>query len=950
MVLLTYMKLNAKWIWNKRENYNTYNDAIIVKKSFTIGQVIEAKAAISADSYYRLKINGIWVNDGPARGWPEHYQYDLLDISSCLIEGENIIEITARYFGAGDFHRVCKQAGLLAQFEITTTNGQFQVIGTDASWEVSDLKELVSNTPKMSIQQSPYEMYDANLKGKNKFQNAVELFDVHNGPWKGLKERDVKLLTKEPVFFKSFIDAKVVTHKGENYCFPAVRLMFPGAIEANSFTGAACGFANFITVDKETEIAVWSRSLTISIDGYIAEENNFKLKAGKHFLLSFVKALPRSEHLQINHEKERSIRISCSGNYHLDEQWFFIPLHQYAFLQNDMNWSWTMEEHPDLAKKSEEYSRFIKGIFESVRDEKSFAERIGSYAITMNSEEILLEDHFWKFSEREVLSDGTQYVGNPSALIHNNNHWTTVNPSDQGDIELSYDLGEQRIGYFHFEMICEAGLELQISAIENVAQTGEIQHTNLVTTSMNGLTYLTKEGLNIFTSYKRRSGRYIFLSIRNQTKKLKIRHLGLIESTYPVDYQGDFRCSDSSLTNIWDISARTLKLCMEDTFTDCPLYEQTLWVGDARNEALFAYPIFGGIDIARNSIDISGQSLDRYPMVGCQVPSAWDVLIPIWSFLWVISIWDYYWYTGDSDFVKDRFPLILDNLKGAEKYVDNDDLFSAAMWNLFDWTGIDQDQRKVLHNSQFFVGALDAAIKCGNLIGDSQNRKWLESLKKRLISAINRLWDEDKKSYPDSIRDDGTISPMICQHTSFLSLLYNISNEQNREQIKTNTIEPLEKMTTVGSPFAILYLYEALEKIGAEGRILESIQKNYLPMLEAGATTVWETFPGTAWAPKGAIFPTRSHAHAWSSAPAYFLNRIVLGIKQTSPGGESFSISPLVSELTWASGSTLSVKGPISVMWKKEGENLNISVKVPLGVKWELVKNNSMKGLKINIT
>jgi len=944
------MKLNAKWIWNKRENYNIYNDAIIVRKSFSIDSVIEARAAISADSYYRLKINGLWINDGPARGWPEHYQYDLLDISSCLTEGKNFIEITARYFGAGDFHRVCQQAGLLAQFEITATNGQVKIIVTDASWEVSDLKGLVPNTPKMSIQQSPYEMYNANLEGENKFQNAVELFDTHNGPWKGFKERDVKLLTKEPVFFKSFIDARVVTHKGEKYCFPAVRLMFPGAIEANSFTGAACGFANFITVEKEIEIDVWSRSLTVSIDGNIADNKHFKLKAGKHLLLSFVKAMPGNEHLQINHEKERSMRISCPGNYHLDEQWFFIPLQQYAFLRNDINWSWTMEEHPDLAKKSEEYSRFIEEVFISVRDEKSFSEKLGSYAIAMNSKEILLEDHFWKFSEREVLADGTRYVGNPSALIHNNSHWTTVTPSDQGDIELAYDLGEQRIGYFHFEIICEAGMELQISAIEYIAQTGELQHTNLVTTSLNGLTYITKEGLNTFTSFKRRSGRFIFLSIRNQTKMLKIRHMGLIESTYPVDYQGSFRCSDSSLTKIWDISARTLKLCMEDTFTDCPLYEQTLWVGDARNEALFAYPIFGGIDIARNSIDLARQSLIRYPMVGCQVPSAWDVVIPIWSFLWVISIWDYYWYTGDSEFVKERFPQILKNLKGAEKYIDNDDLFSAAMWNLFDWAGIDQDQRKVLHNSQFFVGALDAAIKCGNLIDDNKNKKWLESLKKRLIPAINSLWDDKKRSYPDSIHDDGTISPKTCQHTSFLSLLYDISNEQNREQIEANTTEPLEGMTTVGSPFAILYLYEALEKMGAEEKILESIHKNYLPMLEAGATTVWETFPGTAWAPKGSLFPTRSHTHAWSSAPAYFLNRIILGIRQNEPGGESFTISPLIDELTWASGSTLSAKGTINVRWEKEGKNLNISVQVPSCVKWKLVENSSMKGLKINIT
>src|SRR5690606_2240054 len=115
---------------------------------------------------------------------------------------------------------------------------------------------------------------------------------------------------------------------------------------------------------------------------------------------------------------------------------------------------------------------------------------------------------------------------------------------------------------------------------------------------------------------------------------------------------GSFSCSDLRLERVWDISAHTLKLCMEDTFTDCPLYEQTLWVGDARNESVFAFTAFGAEDLARRCIVLAGQSLERYPLVGCQLPSAWDTLLPAWSFLWGISVWDYYFQTGDKAFVK----------------------------------------------------------------------------------------------------------------------------------------------------------------------------------------------------------------------------------------------------------------------------------------------------------
>ncbi|MBN9172306.1 MAG: hypothetical protein J0I50_10490, partial [Microbacterium sp.] len=79
------------------------------------------------------------------------------------------------------------------------------------------------------------------------------------------------------------------------------------------------------------------------------------------------------------------------------------------------------------------------------------------------------------------------------------------------------------------------------------------------------------------------------------------------------------------------------------------------------------------------------ESLGRYPIAGCQTPSSWDVLIPAWSFLWGISIWDYYWYTGDLETLRAFHPAALKNLEGAEKMIGADGLMSGPFWNFFDW-------------------------------------------------------------------------------------------------------------------------------------------------------------------------------------------------------------------------------------------------------------------------
>ncbi|MEA3366323.1 MAG: hypothetical protein U9Q79_11850, partial [Candidatus Hydrogenedentes bacterium] len=368
-------------------------------------------------------------------------------------------------------------------------------------------------------------------------------------------------------------------------------------------------------------------------------------------------------------------------------------------------------------------------------------------------------------------------------------------------------------------------------------------------------------------------------------------------------------------------------------------------VGDARNEAVFAFTAFGAYDLARHCIALAGQSVERFPLVGCQVPSSWECLLPAWSFLWVISVWDYYFHTGDKRFLRKAWKWVKQNLRGAEKFRDERGLFSGPFWNMFDWSGLDDCHSTVLHNSIFVVGAIEAALRCASVLGDKKTGQWLRAYRKELIPAINALWDSKKQAYPDSVHEDGTISKSVSRHTSFLALLYDVVEARNREATLRNCLKPPKNMVRVGSPFAMMYLYEALEKYGHHGEILDSIYASYLPMLDDGATTVWESFPSGTTGQGG--FPTRSHCHAWSSAPIHFLNRIVLGIVPVSIGGTAFDISPYVKGYTWARGRTASVKGPVAASWKREGKTLCVEASGPEGVRLRFKRNATHAGLTI---
>ena len=57
------------------------------------------------------------------------------------------------------------------------------------------------------------------------------------------------------------------------------------------------------------------------------------------------------------------------------------------------------------------------------------------------------------------------------------------------------------------------------------------------------------------------------------------------------------------------------------------------------------------------------------------------------------------------------------------------------------------------------------------------------------------------------------------------------------------------------------------------------------------------------------------------------------------------TISPRLSGLTWARGTTLTHAGPVAISWKVEGKELKVTYSVPPGIEAQFVPNSSHEGL-----
>ncbi len=927
------MSITGNWIWSDDSDGRGYNLMSVFRRDFRLEEVpAEARLAITADSRYRLKVNGQWLGDGPARSYPSHCRYDVYNLEGMLRKGANQIEAAVRYFGCGTFHQQPQRAGFLAQLELTLPGGAKQSIVTDAEWFAARLPQWRERVAKSTIQQAPYEYYDASATDAFEWKPAVVICGAEEGPWRDLQARDCLDLTRREALLRRFVGAERVEKEGCMVAVAPSKLLFPGDTTVN-LSSTAAFFLAFEAESPRVQITpVDLVNAKIAVNGKTGPEATFR--AGKNFVVLAMDNL--SGHVDIVAALFPASSGITAGKFRLG-----VP-GKLTTLDSDVLQFGAA--HTAARGRHEAYRQ----IAEDALKAGGFAafDKLPLQCRDLAKEELFDAPHYY-FLHRHPREEGeAPNVENPDALIFSDDRVTVIHPAGEDDVELCYDLGEQNIGYWNFSLFAPAGTVIDIAAIEYITPGGRLQHTGVQ--YGNSMRYVCREGLNRYTSFMRRGGRYLFITLRRMTGPVRFQSLRLVESTYPVVADGEFHSSDLRLDRIYEMSQRTLKLCMEDTFTDCPLFEQTLWVGDARSEALFAMSAFGAYDLARRCIRLAGESLESLPLVGCQVPSGWDAVIPVWSFMWEISLEDYYLETGDLDFIRSVWPMAVKNLENARAMLDPETgLFKAEMWNLFDWSKTDCNHPILIHNTLFLVGAVDAGVRLGVLLEEPKIEEW-RLLRQQLVAALAKAWDARKLSWPDSIHADGTASKDACVHTSMLAVLFDAAPVEVLPEVRANVLSPRSELIRVGSPFAGFYLYQTLEKLGAGGEILASILRDYAPMLAGGASTVWETYANSLDWLEDDSFPTRSHCHGWSASPLYFLPRLALGLIPAEVGGRRFFVSPRVDLLEYASGARPTVHGRIEVAWRREGNRVCIETRVPPGVEAEFRANDTLADLEIS--
>lgn len=423
--------------------------------------------------------------------------------------------------------------------------------------------------------------------------------------------------------------------------------------------------------------------------------------------------------------------------------------------------------------------------------------------------------------------------------------------------------------------------------------------------------------------------RYLVLTVRDSSAPLTI-DLALNRIGYPLRITGGLRTSDTLLSDIWRVSAWTQQVCMLDAYVDTPWREQAQWWGDARVQGWNTFHLSGDPRLFRRGIaQLTGQGTPEGLTYGHAPTNAHSCILPDFSLIWLMTIWDHYWQTGSTEaFTTHRARI--DELLGYFRLKQDPKSkllpYDERYWLFLDWAPIHKDGYPTVYNA-WFVLALEAIAKLAALSGERKAAKEWLAWSKPVRAALEKLVDKQ-----GLLRDglDWQRKPIAAAsvHSQTLALQLGLKGHSAEASFDTILMPYLrgEEIAAVKpSAYWVTYVFSAASAQGKGREVLDFIKKHWEPMVAHGTT--WED-----WQPKRGHI---SHSHAWSAHPIYHTMQILGGVRQTAAGWAQISFAPeFIGE---HGGATIpSPLGEIRSDWKRTAKGIAVELHLPKGVSAEV--------------
>ena len=159
------------------------NRHVLFRRAFSLDTLpSEAILHITADDYYKLYVNGVFVTQGPAPGYEFHYYYNSVDISAYLRPGKNVIAVHTYYQGL--INRVWVSADLRHMLTCQLDCDGKTVLVSDETWKTAE------HTGYPTGKTFGYETQYAENYDSRSPEDGFPRPDFDDGAWDYAKERE----------------------------------------------------------------------------------------------------------------------------------------------------------------------------------------------------------------------------------------------------------------------------------------------------------------------------------------------------------------------------------------------------------------------------------------------------------------------------------------------------------------------------------------------------------------------------------------------------------------------------------------------------------------------------------------------------------------------------------------------------------------------------------------
>lgn len=514
--------------------------------------------------------------------------------------------------------------------------------------------------------------------------------------------------------------------------------------------------------------------------------------------------------------------------------------------------------------------------------------------------------------------------------------WLELPAGEDAWIEL--DAGEYRTAFPEWEIEGGRGAEICLIYAESYGFDRDGKYIKAARDDCSREGSYLKGGRDVYRPDGRRQNycpfhyrafRFIRVEIHGGGQAVKIRLKAVWQTGYPLAVQSRFHSDAGWMDRIWEVSLRTLKSCMYDTYMDCPYYERMQYLMDTRLEALYGFAVSRDDRLARKALrDFYNVQLPN-GLLPCHSPANILQIIPTFTFYWIMMLHDHYRYFGDKRLIEGYYPGVekalayfTDRLNGQRLLAD------TGFWQFVDWTadwerGVpvkSTDEINVIH-TLMLVFALRQGAELAEVIGRSDCAGHYWQLAEEIGGAVNRYaYDEVRGLYTDTVG-----RPQWSQHAQVWAVLSGVAEG---ERARTILQAAMENPDAAKCSFCMQYfLFRALEKAG----LYALTRKQWLlweQMLEMGVTT-WPEDP-VNW---------RSDCHAWSAVPLQELMSCGVGLRPAEPGFARVHIAPRMYWLGSCEGSCMTPYGRVTASWRVTDGCLTVQAETeqPVPVLWELL-------------